>query len=66
LKNKTENVKSIVDIEERVRQDMSKTVKKILGKGIMIGRGMGMGGRPDTSDIEEKINAKNLPPHVKE
>ena len=69
LKNKTESVKSIVDIEEKVRNDMSKVVKKSsqsFGKG---GITFGMGGRmgkPDTSDLEEKINSKNLPPHVKE
>lgn len=70
LKNKTENVKSIVDIEEKVRQDMSKTIKKPVSSainkgGIMFGLGSRMG-KGDTSEIEEKINSKNLPPHVKE
>lgn len=70
LKNKTEGAKSIIDIEEKVRNDMSKVVKRSsssqpFGKsGITFGMG-GRIGRPDTSDLEEKINSKNLPPHVK-
>jgi ATP-dependent Lon protease len=48
---------------------MSKIVKKSssqpFGKGaITFGMG-GRMGRPDTSELEEKINSKNLPPHVK-
>jgi hypothetical protein len=47
---------------------MSKTIKKSSSfqqeaKGRTI---FGRMGRPDTSDLEEKINSKNLPPHVKE
>ena len=59
-----------MDIEEKVRNDMSKAVKnlwsQISGKG---GISFGFGGRlgkPDISDLEDKINSKNLPPHVKE
>lgn len=57
LKNKTENIKSIVEIEEKVRQDMSKSNKKAnspsLGKGgIFFGGGARAGTKNDTSDIE--------------
>lgn len=69
LKNKTENIKSIVDIEEKVRQDMAKIVKKpntpTRSSGIFFG-GPKFGGKSDTSEIEEKINSTNLPAHVKE
>jgi hypothetical protein len=49
---------------------MSKVVKKSssqsFGKGgITFGLG-GRMGKPDTSELEDKINSKNLPPHVKE
>lgn len=62
MANKTENVKSVVDLEEKVRQDMVKTVpKKVHHNVFSHGRG-----NSDISDIQEKINSKNLPENVKE
>jgi len=48
-------VKSIVDIEEKVRKDMSKTVKKPWSQATKGGITFGMGGKmgkSDTSDLE--------------
>ena len=54
LKIKTENIKSIVDIEEKVRNDMAKIVKKPnipnRPSGIFFGNSK-FGGKSDTTEI---------------
>ena len=61
LANKTENVKSVVDLEEKVRQDMSKSYSKRSSSNPFVGSRHSH----DQSEILDKINSKNLPEKVK-
>lgn len=63
LSTKTEKIKSVLDLEEKVRQDMLKstTIKKPAAPRIG-----GHGKSGDNEELEERIKNKKLPPHVRE
>ena len=62
LANKTENIKSVIDLEEKVRNDMAKASNKRSSSSVF----SAVRGGADTSEIQEKINQKNLPEKVRE
>lgn len=59
LSNKTENIKSVVNIEEKVRQEMSKS-KRTSRASYVVGDEM-----RDKTDLAERIRNKNLPENVR-
>lgn len=65
LSQRTERNKSVVDLEEKVRQDM---IKSQATKRPIMSRPSGFGGGKagDMEEIEEKLRNKKLPDHVRE
>lgn len=65
LTSKTDKIKSVIDLEEKVRQDMFKTTP-VPKKVTTFSRGMGGGRNDDLQEIEERLKNKNLPEFVRE
>jgi ATP-dependent Lon protease len=65
LSEKTENMKSVFGIEDKVRQEMYKQYsrKKITVSGAGLFEGLNRDN--DNKELTEKINNKKLPEHVK-
>lgn len=62
LTEKTENMKGVIDIEDKVKQDLYKShVKRRMPMIMMDPRGQ----QNEKKELLDKINSKKLPEHVK-